>query len=204
MGRIIAIVGTGPTAGRVNREPATTEVWCINKAWAITDRGDRWFHMDATPDQTENQAFLHEFAGPVYLSYLDEVIPTGIEYPLDTVRDKLGGYFRPTASYALALALYEGVDAIHLWGLDYPLGSEYEAARPCVEYWIGRAHGMGISVQIPIESTLLTVVDSTLDMWRRQAGHLYQLDPGLAPSEQDRLRAEATLVDRGPRVEAIS
>jgi hypothetical protein len=177
MTRTIAIVGTGPSARHPNSEHQTTEVWGLNKAWEYmqADVGDRWFHIDDTSKYAESREFLQSFKGPVYLIYPDKTIPNSIQYPVNTVTAKMGGYFWPTASYALALALFEGCDEIHMWGLDYPPGTIWAPQRACVEYWIGRAHGMGVKVEIPTESSLLTSGKTKVDTWRRQAAHLNEL-----------------------------
>jgi hypothetical protein len=178
MSKVVAIVGKGPTAHQGGYEPTNVEVWGINAAWkhmGKASQADRWFHIDDTKKYTESRGFLQSFDGPVYLIYPDETIPTGIQYPVAAVEKRLQGYFHPTASYALALALFEGFDDIHLWGLDYPLGTRYDGQRACVEYWIGRAHGAGVKVQIPIESALLSSGKTSVDQWRRESALLKQI-----------------------------
>jgi hypothetical protein len=48
----------------------------------------------------------------------------------------------------VALALYEGFEEIKLFGIDMSVGTEWGIEKPCMEYWIGRAEGMGVELVI--------------------------------------------------------
>ena len=50
------------------------------------------------------------------------------------------------AAYMLALAIYEGVDKVGIWGVDLHCDSEYSYQRPNMEYLIGLARGRGMKV----------------------------------------------------------
>ena len=55
----------------------------------------------------------------------------------------------------IAMAIYEGFDVIHLYGVDMAVGSEYEKQRPSCEFWMGVAKELGIKLYIPDQSDLL-------------------------------------------------
>jgi len=95
-------------------------------------------------------------------------------------------YLTSTTAYMLALALTEHVDHIeeehqprqgdpiqcwdeevigypceaisdlYLAGIEMAIGTEYSAQKPCVEYYMGYARGLGINVHLPPESGLLS------------------------------------------------
>ncbi len=84
-----------------------------------------------------------------YTCEVDPAIPTSIRYPLEELVDHFQtDYFTNTVTYMLALAIYEGIDAIDLYGVNMTLGTEYENEKGGVEYWIGRAQGQGIKVKV--------------------------------------------------------
>ena len=65
-------------------------------------------------------------------------------------------YFTSTPAYAIALAIYEGVDEIKLFGLNLAASIEYIQQRACVEWLLGIATGQGIKVTLPSASPVLT------------------------------------------------
>ena len=89
---------------------------------------------------------------------IDDRVPSAVRYPIEEVANRFGvphfdmgnvAYLTSTAAYMLALALMEHqdgntIDAIHSAGIEMQIGTEYTMQRPCVEYYIGWARGMGI------------------------------------------------------------
>lgn len=92
---------------------------------------------------------------PVYQMAVDERIPTSLLYPLDAVTERFGTpnidgikfpYLTSTMAYMLAQALLEGVDEIRLAGIEMVIGTEYVHQKPCLEFYLGMAIGMGVKV----------------------------------------------------------
>ena len=60
-------------------------------------------------------------------------------------------YLTSTSAYMLALALYEHlngdtIDEVHMAGIEMAVGTEYSLQKPCVEYWLGRLAGSGVTI----------------------------------------------------------
>ncbi len=174
----VAIVALGPsmheyvslsrTSG--SRKAIADETWAIN---AVIDviQYDRGFAMDDLRVQEARAAAdpaghvanllagLKAAKGPVYTSTAYPEYPAMVEYPLEDVLNKCGGflYFNSTVAYAVAYALYLGVPNISLWGIDFTYSDRHHAekGRACVEYWLGQCAAVGAKILVPNSSTLL-------------------------------------------------
>jgi hypothetical protein len=70
-------------------------------------------------------------------------------YPIVGVMDFFKtDYFSNTVDYAIALAIYKGYKVINLYGVNMSNNTEYVYQKAGVEYWVGRAQGGGIEVNI--------------------------------------------------------
>lgn len=173
-GKKIAIVGLGGSYSdfvrcRIN-SVSFDEVWGINSIGAIF-HVDRTFMMDPASRFLDDikagtqtgvaQDFLLRTSnkGPIYSCELDKRVPEIELFPLEKViADVQFPYFNNTVAYALAFAIYQKVDAIHLFGIDFSYKQNIhfaEAGRGCVEFWCAVAMSRGISVQVASNSTLL-------------------------------------------------
>ena len=100
-------------------------------------------------------------------------IPSSRAYPLKEVISKYKiPYFTNTVCYMIALALFEEVDSIQLWGIRQGGYYEYMKERKGVEFWIGLAAGRGIKVEIKGESELLTNDNNKLYGYKRSQEQL--------------------------------
>lgn len=86
---------------------------------------------------------------PVYMQEVDERIPASRRFPREEAIKQFGYYFTSTSAFMAALAIMEGVDEIRIAGLDMAIGSEYSHQKPCLEYLLGYAKGVGIKVTLP-------------------------------------------------------
>lgn len=168
--RKVAILGaSGPSCRWAEDLPWDIELWGMNLTHRLVKKRpfQRFFQMHHRMHNAGNghppghfgrpldhEEFLGEFPGPVYMQERDPEIPTSVEYPLREVVGRLGSYLTSTASYMLALALYEQVDEIKLLGIYMQQGTEYEHQRPSIEYLLGAAKGMGIPVTLPDDCPL--------------------------------------------------
>jgi len=98
---------------------------------------------------------LNQLPCPIYMQRHHEDIPNSVAFPIELFREVFGDYFTCTASYMIAMAIYEGYEEIHIYGVDMAADTEYASQRPSCEYFIGIAEGKGIKVVIPLDSDLL-------------------------------------------------
>jgi hypothetical protein len=140
------------------------ELWGLNQGYAhMLRRADRWFEMHL-PEYTEDardpkyREVLQKIGIPVYMPEIAADVPTSVRYPIEAViglTPKRRDYFTSSISFMIALAVLEGFEAIHLYGINLAIGSEYEYEKPCAEYWCGFCEGRGIDLFVPRASALL-------------------------------------------------
>lgn len=109
---------------------------------------------------------------PIYCQEHYDDIPASVRFPREEINEwlrKNGGqeleqalpdgffvddYYTSTPAEMLALALYEGFEEIHLYGIDMLQAEEWGYQRSGCEYYVGFARGRGIKVYIPQTSAL--------------------------------------------------
>lgn len=94
-------------------------------------------------------------------------IPNAKVYPLEEIVEHFGtNYFTNGISYMIAYALWKGATQLNLYGVNMTVKEEYIAQKPNVEYWIGRAQGMGVKVNFQWRYTsLLKSKDGLIYGW---------------------------------------
>lgn len=187
----VSIIGLGPSMDEytnITRRLGGRHKWC-DETWAINSLGsvlqcDRIFHMDDVRIQEIRAKALPESNTAAMLDWLKTTnlpvitsrphpdYPTTEAFPLLGVLNKFDtGYFNSTAAYAVAYAIYIGVERLSLFGIDftYPDAHDAEKGRACVEFWLGIAAERGIKLVVPKASTLL-------DALHTQAERFYGYD----------------------------
>lgn len=102
---------------------------------------------------------------PIYTQQEMNEVPASIEFPLEDVSEALLGhrlrfgeraeeYYTSSVAYMLALAIYENIPKIEIYGVEMASDTEYRWQRPGAEFWIGLAIGRGITVQLHPDSHL--------------------------------------------------
>jgi len=143
------------------------EYWTMNELYKHFQikRVDRHFQLHpyfnfsrlANQNDPQHWEWLqqeHDF--PIYMHQAYKEVPASIKYPLEEVISFIGRrYFRSTASYMLALAMYEGFKHIGLYGVDMRSDTEYWYQKANMEHLLGKAEGLGIHIEIPEQSSLL-------------------------------------------------
>ena len=106
-------------------------------------------------NRSESNAKCAETETPIFsLGYVDG-LPV-IEYPLSDICKHFDtDYFSCGVAYAMAMAIYQKMTEIDIWGVFLSFGGEHAYQKPCIEYWIGRAIGLGIKVTVHGMTTLL-------------------------------------------------
>lgn len=191
----VAIVGFASHWNQAPFDDKEFEIWSLNEAYdmRMTDGSDpwvkpkaegrlRWFEIHGRETEYAGNPFFHsrnasnEHAAKmaalnclVYMQKHWDDIPNSVEYPLQAMIAKYGGYYTNSISYMMALALSEGFQEIHIYGVDMAQGSEYAAQRPSCEYFLGIAKAAGVRVYMPQESDLLKT--SHLYGWEQPKAH---------------------------------
>ena len=168
----VAIVGLGGSyadfiSSRINSKKFK-EIWGINCIGAVIhvdrtimmDPVSRFLDTNNAGSQTEiAKEFLNKNKNPIYTSQLDKRVKSLIEYPLEQVVKSTGFcYFNNTVPYAIALAIHEKFDKIHLFGIDYSYSHNLhmaESGRACTEFWCAIAISKNIKIEIANRSNLL-------------------------------------------------
>jgi len=190
----VAIVGFASTTRmQAPFDDPSYEIWGLNQLYRHIPRADRWweihyramFEADIVRD-TDYVAWLQRCPIPIIMAERQADIPNSVRWPRADIFERFKApermipriasaprngfrrrrdYFTSTIPYMMALALFEGFERIGIYGIDLIVGSEYFYQKACLEYWIGRAEGMGVEVEIPEDSALL------------KGSHLYGLEP---------------------------
>lgn len=164
----MAIVGKAPSSLKL--APYDDQSWEI---WTLSDlvqcgqapRSDCHFELhdldvlDGQPQRKDYSDWLAAYKGKTLLCKTDARVPAGVAYPLNEVTTRFGRYFTNSVSWMIALAIFEGVNEIGIFGVDMAqdgtVNGEYAKQRPSCEYFVGVAIGAGIKVTIPAEAQLL-------------------------------------------------
>lgn len=178
----VAILGLGPSVNQFTdickslggRQQYCDEVWAINALGNVI-ACDRIFHMDdvriqqiraeARPESNiaAMLAWMKNTSTPIITSRTHPDYPSLVEFPLEDVLDALQfDYFNSTAAYAVAYAIWLGVEKISLFGCDYtyPNAHDAEKGRACLEFWLGQAAARGIKIGLPKRTTLMDALYS--------------------------------------------
>lgn len=153
--RKVAIVGAALTSQHL--APYDDESWEI---WGLNEipypRVDRMFELHKWGDQspTEQAWLTSNKTVPVYMHHPVDQVPMAVQYPVEAIFKEFPRYFTSSVPWMLALALYEGVDELSIYGVD-AFDDEHVPFRAAIEYFIGLAQGRGIPVHIPPEADIL-------------------------------------------------
>ena len=159
----VALIGfASNTLHLIPWDDPSFELWGMNQGHLnFKRRADRWFEMhmpEATADIRDPGYidFLKACPIPIYMIQRYDEYPNSIRFPIeDALRLAGRDYFMSSVSYMMALAIMEGFEEIHLYGINLAIGDEYFYEKPNAEWWIGIAQGMGIKVHVPQASALL-------------------------------------------------
>ena len=145
------ILGMGATMIKC---PYDNEVWGVNQVYRMAKRLDKLFITDGRkrPDGTDSWDFddLNKLNIPIVSLHNFPEIKKLVRYPYNKIIEKFDGmgreFFTNSICYMIAYALYKGYDEIKLYGVDMATSMEYILERGGIEYWIGRAEGLGVKI----------------------------------------------------------
>jgi hypothetical protein len=163
----VAILGTVPHKLKAPFANDEFEIWAIAHA-CLGDplpRVDRIFEIhkwDEVLQWGSPQSWEKLFPNiPVYIREVREDVPHSIAFPFDYIAKKFQIFDdrneclqTNSISWMIALAIDEGFDEIHIYGVNMSHSSEYGFQKPSCEYYLGLAKGMGIKIYVPQESDL--------------------------------------------------
>jgi len=144
-------------------EDPNWEVWALNLVAPIDRHGriraDRWFDLHQREAQSEDDLrWIAQCPVPIYVPPdLMDVNPRARNFPLAQIESEFGtNYWACTFAYQIALAMFEQIETIGLFGVElcYGTGRERTVEWANVMYWVGRAQERGHIIQVPQESTL--------------------------------------------------
>lgn len=136
------------------------EIWGMNQLYRHIPRADRWFEIHHNWDEhvvegTDHAGWLKSFPGPIYNCTRIPGIPNSLAFPRAECAAIGKDYFTSSVAFMIALAIRDGFEQIELYGIDLVVGEEYEYQKPCAEFWMGIASGMGRFVGTHVSSALL-------------------------------------------------
>jgi hypothetical protein len=168
----VAILGTVPHklkafVPRKDFNPDEFEIWAIAHA-CLGDplpRADRIFEIhkwDEVVKWGSPQAWALFPNAPVYLQEARPDVPHSIAFPFDEIAaqfnifpDRKESNMSNSISWMIALAITEGFEEIHVYGVNMSHHTEYGTQKPSCEYYLGLAKGMGKAIYVPAESDLM-------------------------------------------------
>lgn len=178
--RTVALVGLSTTTREAVRNSSADEIWTLNWAhlYDFIPRIDRLFEMHpiwaymrtSLPEYEKPRKqwrWLQKVHGyPIYMLKGIPEIPDCVRYPLEEVTEDIFGvrllrgedpssFYSSSVDYMLALAIYEKVDVIELYGIEMGSTTEYRYQREGAAFFIGVAIGRGITVKREKNSILL-------------------------------------------------
>jgi hypothetical protein len=162
------------------------EIWGINELYRFMDIEKygftRWFEIhersviDADKDHI---ATLGRFPLPVYMQQHYPDVTPSVPFPKAEVEEDCGTqYFTSSIAWMLGLALLEGFEEIHVYGVDMAQETEYFEQRPACEFLLGMAAGRGVKIHVPKTSDLMKTVGQY--GWAGESDFRVKLDERIA------------------------
>lgn len=159
----VTILGMGPSY--IELQKPFGELWAVLYQVRHCRHIDRlfcahdWGMYD--PETMEIIRQRQEAEGFQIISTMPPPAPIkGTPYPIEEViTDFQTKYFRDIVCFMIALAIHEGYDPIHFYGVDCRSYSTYAEEKAPTEFWCGVARGRGIQLHIASMSPLCHLLD---------------------------------------------
>jgi hypothetical protein len=165
--------------------PYDTEVWGVNQVYRIAKRLDKLFITDGRyrPDTGEvawKWDELNALNIPVISLHRFPEIKKLSVYPYRRIVEHFDGmgreFFTNSICYMIAYALYKGYEKIRMYGIDMATSMEYILERGGIEYWVGRAEGMGVGVE-NTKGSMVCRTPMGIPYGRKYAVNMRAVDP---------------------------
>lgn len=148
------LVGKGYEWWKAPESHEDFEIWGINDVIMRRVNFDLLFNIHRPEDYCEMDMACTKLASsvgiPIMMPEEYEHLPTSIKFPLDEIMKEFDtDYFMTGIAFMLAYAAHLGYKQIDCYGINMRGADEkYKNARACVEYWIAKAEGKGIKVNM--------------------------------------------------------
>lgn len=134
--------------------PFDAETWAVASVLSFKDvdptKINRVFAFDAYHEVKRDLDIADKNKIPII-----STLWYGQKYPLDKIHQTFEHcYLRPSISYMMALAIYEGYDFLRLYGIDQGPQWKYLLHKQYIFFWLGVAEGKGVKYTLPKSSTL--------------------------------------------------
>lgn len=135
-------------------KPTNTDRWGVNSHIYELKEVDLAFNMHMAEHYSDihkdNMNHTSKMGIPMMMPKVYGEFKTSMAYPLDEIiKEFKSDYFTTVMPYMLAYAIHLGYKKIDCYGLSITGAWEkYKNGKACIEYWIGRAQGKGIEVNI--------------------------------------------------------
>lgn len=157
----IAIVGYASSSrDDAPFDDPTFDIMGLNQIYRFLPRED--LHADIhenweedNVDGTDHRGWIRDCGIPVLMTKRHDDLPTSVRFPIEECIGVATDYFTSTIALLIAFAIRQGYKEIALYGIDLVVGTEYENQRQAAEFWLGVAHGRGITVRLPANCALL-------------------------------------------------
>lgn len=164
----LAILGTAPTVKDAPYNNPEFDIWGVAHCTFLSQvtRLDAIFEIHLENIWREDHAPFDRFPD-ANVWFLQDVkdIKNAKKYPFNEIFDKykvndgFSGkdyhYISSSLPYLVCMAMEEGYEEIHIYGVHFLQDEEYYYQRPCLEYYLGMCHAKGIKLYIPHEADIL-------------------------------------------------
>lgn len=165
--RKITILGFADSRVNAPYADLTWEIWGCNDVYAHVPRVDVTFEVHhlmglGNRRNPQHEQWLRSGKMPVWMTQAHPEFPTSRPVPYDVLLQKFPrGYFTSSIAVMLAMAILEIKNEapwseekwdrgeIALFGIDMSHSTERMSQKPCVEYYVGVADGLGIPLFVP-------------------------------------------------------
>jgi hypothetical protein len=185
----VIILGMGSTMVKC---PYDAETWGVNQVYRMAKKLDRLFITDGRykPDKTVAWDWdaLNKLDIPIVSLHRFPEIKRLVRYPYNQIISRFDGlgreFFTNSICYMIAYALYKDYEKIRLYGIDMATSMEYILERGGIEYWIGRAEGMGVKVE-NTKGSMVCKTPMGIPYGHKYAVNMKEVDPyGLLKGKQ--------------------
>jgi len=131
----------------------------MNQLYRWIPRADAWYEMhenyhEYVVEGTDHIGWLRTCPIPIYMTKHYPEYPNSVRFPIERFSKRFGNYWTSSIAFMIAQAIDSGFERIDLFGIDLAVGDEWFYQRPCAERLLGFAEGLGITIGIPIASSL--------------------------------------------------
>lgn len=163
----VAILGTVPHKMKAPFSDGECEIWaiahaCLGEPLPRCDRIIEIHKWDEVVKWNSPQAWAMHPHAKLFIQEKRDDTPRGIPFPFDELDEKYQIFddrkesnMTNSISWMIAMAIEEGFEDIHIYGVNMSHFTEYGTQKPSCEYYLGLAKGMGKKIHVPAESDLM-------------------------------------------------